>query len=109
MPASQTMDQLTNQLKTLGIEQIPSVPDTPSHPTFNQVDIFRSHIAQKVAPIVGVTPQIVYNALQTTQTLANGDLMLPVPALRIKGKKPDALSQEIVEKVLSTQSTLLWC
>ena len=94
------MDDLSSQLKTLGLEQIPSIPDTASHPTFNQVDIYRSHIAELVAPIVGVQSAIVYNALQWTNTLSNGDLMLPVAALRLKGKKPDALATEIADKVI---------
>lgn len=93
------MDELTSQLKSLGLEGIPQVPETTIHPTFNQLDIFRSHIAELVVPITGAQPQVVYNALQWTQTLSNGDLMLPVPALRIKGKKPDALAQEIADKV----------
>ncbi|KAF1354689.1 arginyl-tRNA synthetase [Delphinella strobiligena] len=92
------MDELTSQLKFLGLEGIPQVPETTIHPTFNQLDIFRSHITELVVPITGAQPQIVYNALQWTQTLSNGDLMLPVPALRIKGKKPDALAQEIADK-----------
>lgn len=93
------MDELTSQIKALGLEAIPSVPETASHPTFNQVDIYRSHIAEQVASITGVQPQLAYNALSWTNTLVNGDLMLPVPALRIKGKKPDAVALEISEKV----------
>ena len=37
--------------------------------------------------------------LQWTQTQDKGDLMLPVPALRIKGKKPDELATEWAQKV----------
>lgn len=94
------MDDLTTQIKALGLDAVPQVTDVLTYPTFNQIDIFRSHIAENVASIVGVEPKIVYNALQWTMTLANGDLMLPVPALRIKGKKPDAVAQDIVSKVL---------
>ena len=67
-------------------------------PTYNQVDIYRSHIAELLAPITGVAAQQIYPALQWTQILEYGDLMLPVPALRIKGKKPDQLAVEIKEQ-----------
>lgn len=93
------MDDLTSQLQALGIAQVPSLPEITTYPTLNQVDIYRSHIAEKLAPIAGVPANIVYNALQWTQTLDKGDLMLPVPALRIKGKKPDVLAQEICDQV----------
>lgn len=38
--------------------------------------------------------KIIYPALQWTQELKNGDLVLPIPALRVKGAKP----QELAEK-----------
>lgn len=98
-PPTLTMDQLTASLSAMGVSKVPSVPDVVTHPTFNQFDIYRSHITELLAPITGVDAKIIYPALQWTQTLANGDLMLPVPALRIKGKKPDAVAKEIVEKV----------
>lgn len=98
-PPTLTMDELTASLSSLGVSKVPSVPDIITHPTFNQFDIYRSHITELLVPITGVDAKIIYPALQWTQTLANGDLMLPVPALRIKGKKPDAFAQEIVEKV----------
>ncbi|KAL1310552.1 hypothetical protein AAFC00_000832 [Neodothiora populina] len=92
------MDALTSQIKTLGLDSVPKLDKVLTFPTVNQVDIYRAHITECLVPITGVDAQVVYNALQWTQTLANGDLMLPVPALRIKGKKPDALAQEIVDK-----------
>ncbi|GAB7350129.1 hypothetical protein MBLNU459_g0792t1 [Dothideomycetes sp. NU459] len=97
-PPTFTMDQLTASLSSLGVSSVPSVPQVITHPTFNQFDIFRSHITELLAPITGADPKVIYAALQWTQTLSNGDLMLPVPALRLKGKKPDAMAIEIVEK-----------
>ncbi len=69
-----------------------------SYPSLNPIDIYREHIARTVSPIVGVEPSAVYSKLQWTQTLGHGDLMLPVPALQIKGKKPQQLAAEIGEK-----------
>lgn len=97
--ATQTVEELTSSLSNLGLSKIPSVSDTSSYPTFNQIDIYRSHITELLEPITGASSKVIYSALQWTQTLDNGDLMLPVPALRLKGKKPDAMAQEIAEKV----------
>lgn len=92
-----TMNDLTATLQSLGISEVPRLPNT--NPALNPVDIYRSHITELLTQITGVDPKIVRNALQWTQTLAAGDLILPVPALRVKGKKPDELAKEIVEKV----------
>ena len=98
-PPTQTMDQLATSLQSLGLSKIPAVADTPSYPTLNQLDIYRSHITELLEPITGASAKVIYPALQWTQTLDYGDLMLPVPALRIKGKKPDEMAKEIAEKV----------
>jgi arginyl-tRNA synthetase len=97
MVHADTMTDLTATLRSLGISKVPQLPNTS--PALNPVDVYRSHITELLAPIAGVDPKIVYNALQWTQTLAMGDLILPVPALRVKGKKPDELAKEISEKV----------
>src|SRR6266480_991597 len=99
-----TMIDLTATLRSLGISEVPRLPNT--NPALNPVDVYRSHITELLAPIVGVDPKIVQNALQWTQTLATGDLVLPVPALRVKGKKPDELAKEIGEKVSEASITL---
>lgn len=69
-----------------------------SYPSLNPVDIYREHIATNLAPIVGVEPSAVYPKLQWTQTQDKGDLMLPVPALQLKGKKPQQLAAEVGDK-----------
>lgn len=49
-----------------------------SFPSLNPVDIYREHIAEKLAPIVGFEPEKVYPLLGWTSTLDKGDLTLPV-------------------------------
>ena len=98
-PSTPKMDQLASSLQSLGVSKIPSLPDVSSYPTLNQIDIYRSHITELLEPITGASAKVIYPALQWTQTLEYGDLMLPVPALRIKGKKPDELAKEISDKV----------
>ena len=69
-----------------------------SYPDLNPVDFYREHLSNILAPLVGLEPSFIYPRIQWTNTLDKGDLMLPVPALQIKGKKPQALIAEIVEK-----------
>lgn len=96
---TQSMDELSALLSAIGIEKVPQQPNT--HPALNPVDIYRSHITELLAPVAGVDPKIVYNALQWTNTLDKGDLVLAAPALRLKGKKPDELATDLAAKVNS--------
>ncbi|KAI9846428.1 MAG: hypothetical protein M1837_004019 [Sclerophora amabilis] len=93
---SKTMDELASNLSSLGVSNISSYPNC--YPERNSVDIFRSHLADVLAPVTGVESAKIYPVLQRTQTLDKGDLVLPVPALRIKGKKPNELAAEWLEK-----------
>jgi len=93
------MDNLTKTLGSLGLDSVPKIDSTPSFPDCNQLDIFRAHIAQLLEPVTGVSAKQIVSVIQWTQVLEHGDLMLPVPALRIKGKKPDEIAQDIVSKV----------
>ena len=70
-----------------------------SFPNLNPVDVYREHIAEQLASITGIEAPEIFTKLQWTQTQDKGDLMLPVPALRIKGKKPNELAAEWAEKV----------
>ena len=100
------MEHLTASLQTLGLNEVPQLANLATFPTYNQIDIYRAHIAELLAPITGVAAETVYPLLQWTQVLEYGDVMLPVPALRIKGKKPDALALEIKEQVTLRRVTL---
>ena len=65
----------------------------------NPVDVYRTHIAETLAPITGVPASEILSKLQWTQTQDKGDIMLAVPALRIKGKKPAEQATEFAGKV----------
>ena len=69
-----------------------------SYPILNPVDLYREHLSEAIASIVGLEPTAVYPKLQWTQALDKGDLMLPVPALQLKGRKPQELAAEIADK-----------
>jgi arginyl-tRNA synthetase len=90
--------ELINRLDTLGLKD--SLHRYPNcHPEVNPVDIYRAHLTSILTEVTGVDAAIVYPAVQWTQTLEKGDLVLPVPALRVKGNSPAALAEEWAEKV----------
>ncbi|EXJ82675.1 arginyl-tRNA synthetase [Capronia epimyces CBS 606.96] len=72
----------------------------------NPVSLYRQNIAERLAPIVNRKVDEVLPLVQWATTLEKGDLMLPVPALRIKGKPPQDLAKEIVEQFPTTEDTL---
>lgn len=69
------------------------------YPETNPVDVYRAHLTNVLEKVTGVDPKIIYNAIQWTQGLDKGDLIVAAPALRVKGKKPDELVKEWEEKV----------
>jgi arginyl-tRNA synthetase len=100
--AHSTTKELSKSLEALGLkDQLETFSNC--YPELNPVDVYRSHITSILADVTGVDKSIIYPFLQWTQTLEKGDLVLPVPALRIKGKKPDELSAEWAEKVMRHQ------
>lgn len=98
--ASQVADikHITSQLQSVGISELPQPAGVLLHPQRNPVDIYRAVIIDQLHKITGAEPEIVKNAVAWTQDQKHGDLVLPVPALRLKGKKPDELAAEIAEK-----------
>ncbi|KEF52220.1 arginyl-tRNA synthetase [Exophiala aquamarina CBS 119918] len=73
----------------------------------NPIDFYRSYIAEILAPLLDRKADEVINFLQWTATLDKGDLSLPTAALRIKGKKPQDISEEIVAKFPKEDDTLV--
>jgi hypothetical protein len=97
-PAPPSLESLNERLQSLAIND-PLPVYANSNPTSNPVDIYRCYIAHNLAPITGVDISLVYPALEWTQTLDKGDLIVAAPRLRIKGRKPDELAKEWAEKV----------
>ena len=82
----------------LSIREAESLYNAMSTP-LNLVDVYRTAISEALAPITSVPASDILPKLQWTQTQDKGDLMLPVPALRVKGKKPTEQAVEFAEKV----------
>ncbi|KAK8041650.1 Arginine--tRNA ligase [Apiospora rasikravindrae] len=93
MASDASVDNLAKEFKDL-----PPLDKYPNcFPDINPVDIYRSHITSLLAKVTGVDSKIIYPVLQWTSTLDKGDIVLPIPALRVKGK-PDALGAEWLAK-----------
>lgn len=98
MAGTEASHDLSERLKTLGVSN-PLQPYANCFPEVNPVDVYRAHITGLLHEITGVDTAIIYPSLSWTQTLDKGDLVLAVPALRVKGKKPVELANEWAEKV----------
>ncbi|KAH8902451.1 arginyl-tRNA synthetase [Coniochaeta sp. PMI_546] len=90
-------EALAAQVSGLSLDDI--VAKYPNcHPTINPFDLYRGHLANVLHDITGVDHKIIYPNLQWTSGLDKGDIILAAPSLRVKGKKPDELAKEWVEK-----------
>ena len=85
-----TLDGLAALLSRIGAGPIPSIAGEPpvAHPLYRPIDIYRAFVADVLARLAGCETPVAYESFQIPGTPANGDLVLPVPRLRIKGKKP---------------------
>jgi len=90
------LDNLTEKLKTLGLEKVPAEPNT--YPALNPFDLYRSHVTELISQVTGIEHKIIYPTLQWTAKTENGDLQLAVPALRIKGKDLKEYAKDLAEK-----------
>ncbi|KAL2135301.1 hypothetical protein VTI74DRAFT_9069 [Chaetomium olivicolor] len=83
-----TLDGLTALLSQVGAGPIPEVPGNSAHLLSRPIDIYRVYLADILTTLTGCEAALVYESIQFPTTLANGDLVLPVPRLRLKGKRP---------------------
>ncbi|KAF2764314.1 arginyl-tRNA synthetase [Teratosphaeria nubilosa] len=95
-----SIDQITSQLQEIGLSNapLPTFEGVQLYPEHNPVDTFRAYIIEQIHRITEADPVTIDKAVAWTQDLKHGDLVLPVPALRLKTKKPDELAKEIEEK-----------
>ncbi|KAL7942311.1 arginyl-tRNA synthetase [Trichoderma barbatum] len=91
MAAPAGIDKITSLVNGLTLDSV-TEKYPQAHPEINPLDLYRAHLSNVLAGISGVDSQIVYPAINWTTGLDKGDFVLAVPALRIKGEKPDALA-----------------
>lgn len=91
------IDELVKLTSTLSLDTIrDKFPNC--YPETNPVDVYRAHLTNVLEKVTGVDQKIIYPAIQWTQGLDKGDLIVAAPALRVRGKKPDELVKEWEEK-----------
>jgi len=96
MASQQPTDDVVSQLQQLSVDDASQYPACA--PSTNVVDRYRLHITDLLHEASGVDKKIIYPAVAWTSTLDKGDLIVAVPALRVKGK-PDELAAQWIEKV----------
>ncbi|KZZ94805.1 arginyl-tRNA synthetase [Moelleriella libera RCEF 2490] len=91
------IDQLVQRVEGLTLAGLAQkYPST--HPEYNSLDLYRAHLSGALSKISGVDTSIIFPVVMWTQSLEKGDFVVAVPALRIKGSKPDLLAQEWAAK-----------
>ncbi|KAL3463923.1 hypothetical protein BJX64DRAFT_107744 [Aspergillus heterothallicus] len=92
-------ESLPGAFNSLSLHTTTETSEFPNcFPSLNPVDKYRAHISEHLAAVADLDAQKIYPRLQWTNTLDKGDLVLPVAALQIKGKKPNDLCKELAEK-----------
>lgn len=97
---TQVLEQLASQVQGLSLGSIAETYPN-SYPKINPLDLWRAHICNVLSGISGVSTEIISRAISWTSGLDKGDFIVAVPALRVKGAKPDVLAAEWVSKVFS--------
>ena len=101
-----SIDQATAKMASTTLTPS-TAPTLPTHsqsfpncyPDCNPVDTYRAYISTELAKLAGVEATTIYPLLSWTAKLENGDLSLPVPALRLKGPKPAELAEKWAKEV----------
>ncbi|KAK6197346.1 arginyl-tRNA synthetase [Scheffersomyces amazonensis] len=86
---------ISDNLAKLGLDE-PTTVLANSTPKFNVVDVFRNYITSELHRLTEIDSQLIFNALNTPATLDKGDLILPLPQLKLKGN-PKEKAGEIAE------------
>ena len=89
------MDTLTESLKKLDL--VVPAPVANSFPEANTVDLCRNYITEQLSELAGVDKSIIFPALEWCQVLEKGDLLLPLPRLRLKGNL-DEMAKDLAAK-----------
>lgn len=87
-----SVQSITANLKELGLTQPARFED--SYPEHNVIDVMRNYITEELSQISGVDKILIFPALDTPTILEKGDLIIPIPRLRLKGCNPKDKAEE---------------
>ncbi|KAI5966321.1 SYR1 [Candida pseudojiufengensis] len=83
---------ITKELENLGLQQPSTIKD--SLPNYNIIDVFRNYISDELNRITEIDKETIFNSLDNSKLLDQGDLIIPIPKLKIKGINPNEKSKE---------------
>lgn len=93
---SMSVNTITASLASLGLRTEPAVAG--SYPDHNVVDVMRNYITNELHSLTGIAKDVIFPALDSPSTLEKGDLLVPLPRLRLpKGTDFKAKAAEIAE------------
>lgn len=91
-----TVNTISDSLAKLGLKSEPAF--SQSHPDYNVVDVMRNYITNELHSITGISKDVIFPALDSPSTLDKGDLLVPLPRLRLpKGTDFKTKAAEIAE------------
>ncbi|PVH77594.1 Nucleotidylyl transferase [Cadophora sp. DSE1049] len=65
------------------------------------IDIYHSFLAERLLALVECDLHLLYNSIQPSKTIEDGDLDIVLPKLKLDGVKPKELAGELLSKFLS--------
>lgn len=75
------VDTISTSMAKLGLQEPSAVAG--AYPKYNVVDVMRCYITEELHKLSGIAPEIIFPALDTPSTLDKGDLLVPLPRLRL--------------------------
>lgn len=91
-----TVDTISGTLAQLGLRE--STPVAGAYPRSNVMDVMRCYIASELHKLSGTAPDVIFSALDSPNTMDKGDLLVPLPRLRLpKGTDFKAKAGELAE------------
>ena len=100
--ATTTLLSLQAFAAKIGLQPIPSFAEADL--LNNPVDIYHAYLAKHLQTIVEGEDSLVYNSIQPSNTIENGDLDIVLPKLKLPGISPKELAGELLKKVGSSVS-----
>ena len=65
----------------------------------NPIDLYHSYLAEYFQTLVECDPNLVYDSIQPSRDVENGDLDIVLPKLKLPGANPKELAGELIKKV----------
>jgi arginyl-tRNA synthetase len=95
--ATSSLPGLQAFVTEIGLEPLPyfAAADVLNNP----IDIYHSYLAEHLQALVECDPHLVYNSIQLSKTIEDGDLDIVVPKLKLLGVSPKELAGELLKKV----------